>query len=99
MDYIESSCCFDASAYTGTPDTAPCPRSVDIPALIARLDALYAKGQEHMAGQLLDGEAKKPAAWVTGAASCHYSARYAVTAAALRRRKRLLRPLGAYTKS
>lgn len=59
MDYIESSCCFDVSAYTGTPDTAPCPRSVDIPALIARLDALYAKGQEHMAGQLLDEEAKK----------------------------------------
>jgi len=59
MDYLESRCCFDASAYTGTPDTAPCPKSVDMPAFIARLDALYSKGQEVMAGQLLDEEAKK----------------------------------------
>ena len=58
MDYIESACCFDTSAYTGTPDTAPCPKSVDMPSFIARLDALYSKGQEAKAGQLLDEEAE-----------------------------------------
>lgn len=59
MDYIESACCFDTSAYTGTPDTAPCPKSVDMPTFIARLDALYASGQEKKAGLILDEETEK----------------------------------------
>jgi len=59
MDYQESRCCFDTSAYTGTPDAAPCPKSVDMPKFIARLDALYSKGMEDRAGQLLDEECER----------------------------------------
>ena len=59
MDYTESRCCFDASAYTGTPDTEACPKSVDIPEFIARLDGLYSRGLEEKAGQLLDEESKR----------------------------------------
>lgn len=54
MDYMESCCCFDASLYTGTPDTQPCPKAVDVPDLIQKLDALYEAGKEAEAGILLD---------------------------------------------
>ncbi len=46
MDHIESACCFDSSAYTGSPDTAPTKKAFDVPAVIARLDGLYNGGRE-----------------------------------------------------
>ena len=39
-------CCFDASEYTGVPDTEPCARTIDVPAAIRALDALYAASRE-----------------------------------------------------
>lgn len=59
MDHMESRCCFDASLYTGTPDTAPCPKSMDVPEFIKELDALYSSGREAQAGQALDAAAEK----------------------------------------
>jgi len=59
MDYAESRCCFDASLYTGTPDTAPCPKALDMPSFIARLDSLYSAGKEHEAGLALDAAIEK----------------------------------------
>lgn len=41
MDYIEPACCFDASAYTGTPDSEPCANALNVPEIIRGLDALY----------------------------------------------------------
>ena len=54
MDHMESRCCFDASLYTGTADAAPCPKSLDIPDFIKKLDALYSSGREELAGKALD---------------------------------------------
>lgn len=54
MDHMESRCCFDAILYTGSPDAAPCPKSMDVPRFIAELDALYNSGQEQKAGLMLD---------------------------------------------
>jgi len=59
MDYTESRCCFDASLYTGKPDTGPCPKSMDVPGFIKELDALYSSGREAQAGQALDSAAEK----------------------------------------
>lgn len=59
MDHIESSCCFDTSLYTGSPDTAPCPKSMDIPSFIRELDALYSSGREKEAGKALDEATEK----------------------------------------
>lgn len=59
MDHMESRCCFDASAYTGTPDASPCPKSMDIPAFIKELDALYSSGRESEAGRALDQAVEK----------------------------------------
>ena len=53
MDHMESRCCFDASLYTGTPDTQPCPKSMDMPRFIEKLDRLYAAGREKEAGDAL----------------------------------------------
>ena len=39
-------CCFDTSEYTGVPDTEPCARTLDVPAVIRGLDALYAQSRE-----------------------------------------------------
>lgn len=61
MDYKESRCCFDISMYTGVPDSSPCPRSMDVPSFIARLDALYAHGREQEAGAVLDEALEKAA--------------------------------------
>ena len=55
MDYQEPICPFDASAYTGTPDAEPCPQAVDVPRLIARIDALCNQGREEDARDLLEG--------------------------------------------
>lgn len=62
MDIFEPSCCFDTSAYTGTPDTAPTGETVDVPELISRLDALYDSGKEPEAGRFLESWREKAAA-------------------------------------
>ena len=54
MDYLEPCCCFDSSLYTGTPDAEPCGQSIDVPAAIAELDALYNSGREAEAGAFLE---------------------------------------------
>jgi tetratricopeptide (TPR) repeat protein len=47
-------CCFDTSEYTGTPDAAPCPQTLDVPAVVRGLDALYAAGRESEAQDYLE---------------------------------------------
>ncbi|MBR0207609.1 MAG: tetratricopeptide repeat protein [Oscillospiraceae bacterium] len=47
-------CCFDPSEYTGLPDTEPCERPLDVPAVIRGLDALYARGREDEAQSYLE---------------------------------------------
>ena len=54
MDYMEPRCCFDASQYTGVPDSAPTGETVPVPALIKELDALYNEGREPEAGVFLE---------------------------------------------
>ncbi len=54
MDYLEPCCCFDSSLYTGSPDAEPCRESIDVPAAIAELDALYNSGREAEAGAYLE---------------------------------------------
>lgn len=54
MDYIEPCCCFDSRLYSGIPDAEPCPDSIDVPAAIAELDALYNSGREREAGAYLE---------------------------------------------
>ena len=54
MDHDEFCCIFDAAQYTGTPDTAPCPAALDVPAVIRALDALYETGREAEAGRFLE---------------------------------------------
>ena len=54
MDYKEPFCCFDSSQYTGTPDSEPCPRSLNVQDLIRQLDGLYNAGQEQEAGAFLE---------------------------------------------
>ena len=49
-------CCFDASEYTGVPDCEPCGRSLDVPAAIRALDALYAASRESEAQSFLEGK-------------------------------------------
>ena len=47
-------CCFDASEYTGVPDCEPCARTIDVPAAIRALDALYAASRESEAQSFLE---------------------------------------------
>ncbi len=54
MDHNEYCCIFDTSQYTGSPDTAPCPKVIDVPVLVRRLDGLYARGREQEAGAFLE---------------------------------------------
>lgn len=54
MSYNEAACCFDASMYTGTPDTAPCAQSLDTKSIIAGLDKLLFSGDDAAAGEYLD---------------------------------------------
>ena len=54
MDYIEPCCCFDSSLYRGIPDAEPCRDPIDVPAVIAQLDALYNAGREKEALVLLE---------------------------------------------
>ena len=55
MDHNEFCCIFDASQYTGAPDTEPCPRAVDVPEAVRQLDALYNAGREDEAEDYLEG--------------------------------------------
>ena len=52
MDIFEPACCFDVSAYTGTPDAAPTGETIDVPRIVRELDALYDSGREAQAGAL-----------------------------------------------
>ena len=54
MDHIENCCIFDASQYTGVPDSAPCAETIDTPEVIRGLDALYAQGRESEAQSYLE---------------------------------------------
>ena len=45
-DYQEPCCPFDASAYTGTPDSAPCPVTLPVQDVIKELDGFYEQGRE-----------------------------------------------------
>lgn len=47
-------CCFDPSEYIGEPDHEPCPQTLDVPAIIRGLDALYAQGRETEAQDYLE---------------------------------------------
>ena len=60
MDHQEPACPFDTTAYTGVPDSAPTMTVEDIPALIARLDRLYAR-EDYPAAETLLKEAKERA--------------------------------------
>jgi len=54
MDYTEPVCCFDASAYTGKPDSAPTGEMIPVPEIIRELDNLYDSGKETEAGLFLE---------------------------------------------
>lgn len=54
MSFNEAACCFDASLYTGTPDTVPCAQSLDTKSIIAGLDKLLFSGDDAAAGEYLD---------------------------------------------
>ncbi len=54
MDYQEPCCPFDATPYTGTPDTAPTGETIDVPSIIAQLDKMYEQGDENNAEQFLE---------------------------------------------
>ena len=58
---MEPVCCFDAREYTGVPDTRPCPRALDVPAVIKALDALYENGRESEAERFLEGKREEAA--------------------------------------
>lgn len=62
MDIFEPACCFDSSAYTGTPDAAPTGETVPVPRLIKELDGLYNSGREREAGAFLENWREKAAA-------------------------------------
>jgi len=49
----ESACCFDATLYTGTPDTTIIDSGISVPEIIRGLDALYAQGRESEAQEYL----------------------------------------------
>lgn len=54
MSFNEAACCFDASMYTGTPDTVPCAQSLDTKSITAGLDKLLFSGDDAAAGEYLD---------------------------------------------
>ena len=66
IDYAEPCCCFDASQYTGTPDTAPVDNPLDVPSIIKGLDELNNSGREAEAEAYLEQwleEARKRMDW------------------------------------
>lgn len=65
MEYKEL-CCFDHSAYTGLPDSEPCPVSLPVPEIISQLDAFYQSGREAEALRFLSdwlGKARACGDW------------------------------------
>lgn len=52
-------CCFDASEYIGVPDAEPCARTLDVPAVIRGLDALYAQSRESEAQDYLEAHLRE----------------------------------------
>ena len=56
MDHIDPICIFDSSQYTGTPDSEPCEKTLDVPAVISALDALYSEGRESEAQTFLEAK-------------------------------------------
>ena len=59
---MEPVCCFDTREYTGEPDNRPCPRVLDVPAVIKELDALYEQGREREAERFLEVRREQAAA-------------------------------------
>lgn len=53
-EHNEPRCCFDAAAYTGTPDALPCPQVVDVPSTIKKLDEILNAENLSAAASLLD---------------------------------------------
>lgn len=53
-DYTEPCCCFDASQYTGTPDSSHIEHPLDVPEIIRGLDQLNNAGRESEAEAYLD---------------------------------------------
>lgn len=58
-DYQEPRCPFDAAAYTGAPDSAPCPVSLPVREVIQVLDGFYAQGRETEAEGFLEAWRQK----------------------------------------
>lgn len=54
MDFFEPACCFDTTAYTGTPDAAPTGETINVPRIVRELDAMYDGGREAEAGGFLE---------------------------------------------
>lgn len=54
MDSIEPACCFDSTAYTGTPDAEPTGQRMNVPAMIRQLDQLIHAGQAGKAQHFLE---------------------------------------------
>jgi len=52
-DYMDPACCFDTSDYTGCPDSEICEKTIPVPEIVARLDALYDKGMDAQAESYL----------------------------------------------
>ena len=55
-EYLDPVCCFDASQYTGHPDSEPCASAVNVPEIVKELDRLQNSGQLEQAQRLLEHE-------------------------------------------
>ena len=55
-EYSDPVCCFDASQYTGHPDSEPCASAVNVPEIVKELDRLQNSGQLEQAQRLLEHE-------------------------------------------
>ena len=53
-EYSEPCCCFDASQYTGTPDTSQIEHPLNVPEIIKGLDELNNSGRESEAVTYLE---------------------------------------------
>lgn len=53
-EYSDPVCCFDASQYTGHPDSEPCASAVNVPEVVKELDRLQNSGQLSEAQLLLE---------------------------------------------
>ena len=53
-EYSDPSCCFDASQYTGHPDSEPCASAVNVPEVVKELDRLQNSGHLEQAQKLIE---------------------------------------------